>query len=72
MIGNVPAELVWFICPATEAYDTLLYRAMLAEYNLAEAFSGNPHHGLWVSQRHLDHRWAPLERAVLGLLGPAA
>lgn len=67
--GNVPAELVWYISPASDAYDTLLYRAMAAEYALAEGLSGHPHEGLWISDRHLEHRWEPFERACVALLG---
>lgn len=70
--GNVPAELVWFISPASDAYDTLLYRAMAAEYHLAEGLSGHPHAGMWVSWRHYEDRWEPFERAVIALLGCCA
>ena len=68
--GEVPAGVVWFIAPETEAYDTLLYRAMAAEYHLAEGFSGRPFAGMWISDRHLEQRWEPFERATLALLGP--
>ncbi len=70
MFGSVPAELVWFISPETEAYDTLLYRAMAAEYHLAEAFSGAPFAGMWISWPHIEDRYEPFERACLALLGP--
>jgi hypothetical protein len=68
----VAAEYVWFICTETCAYDTLLYRAMAAEYQLAEAFSGNTHAGLWISDRHMTARWEPFERACLALLGASS
>lgn len=66
------AELVWYISPATEAYDVLLYRAMAAEYHIAEAFVGRPWAGLWFSDRFLTDRWEVFERAALALLGPGA
>ena len=72
MIGTAPAELVWFVSDASEAYDVMAYRAMAAEYYLAEAFSGRTWAGLWVSDRHLDGRWRPFERAAAALLGAAS
>ncbi len=70
--GTVPAELVWFVSPETEAYDVLLYRAMAADYHLAEAFAGAPWGGMWISWPHYEWRWEPFERATLALLGPGA
>ncbi len=68
MIGTVPAELVWFVDEDSAAYDVLLYRAMAAEYKLSEALCGDPGDaGMWLSERHYEHRWAPFERAVLAL-----
>lgn len=67
MFGEVAAELVWFVSPATEAYDVMLYRAMAAEYHLASAIVGRPWAGLWFSYRHLEQRWEPFERAALSL-----
>ncbi len=70
MFGSVPAELVWFVSESSNAYDTLLYRAMAAEYHLAAAFCGRPWAGLWVSDRHMADRWQPFERAAVALIGP--
>jgi hypothetical protein len=72
MTGAVPAELVWFVGPASQAYDVMLYRAVHAEYLLAEALSGNPHMGMWVSWCHYEQRWEPWERAYYALFGTCA
>jgi hypothetical protein len=57
--GAPPAELVWFVGPASAAYDCLLYRAMTTELWIAAAFNHTPD--------RLEARRDVWERACNGL-----
>jgi hypothetical protein len=64
--GAPPAELVWFVGPASQAYDCLLYRAMTTELWIAAAFGGVHRADLWHSA-YVEGRREVWERACNGL-----